>query len=89
MEIKTKNGLVYNFDEEMLGDMEIFENLVKIQKGDPTYLPETIEALLGEDGYKQLKESCRNEKGRVPTADVVAEFGDILTLAGKKSPKKK
>lgn len=89
MNIKTKNGLTYDFDEEMLGDYEIFENLVEIEKGNAKLLPETIKALLGEEGYKQLKESCRNEKGRTPTEDVVAEFGEILTLAGKNGSKKK
>lgn len=89
MEIKTKNGLVYTFDEEMLGDFEIFENLVEIEKGNPKLLPDTIKALLGEKGYTQLKESCRNDKGRTPTADVVDAFGEILALAGSKGDKKK
>ena len=89
MEIKTKNGLCYTFDEEMLGDMEIFENLVEIEKGNPKSLPDTIKALIGEDGYKKLKEACRNEKGRIPTVDVVAGFGEILRLAGTKTSKKK
>lgn len=89
MEIKTKKGSVYQFNEEMLGDIEIFENLVEIQKGNPLSLLDTIKALVGEDGYMQLKEDCRNEKGRVPTEKVIAELGEILAKAGEKSTAKK
>lgn len=89
MEIKTKNGLIYNLNEEMLGDYEIFNNLVKIEQGEGKLIPATIDALLGKDGHDQLINSCRNEKGRAPTEDVVAAFGEILVLAGKKSSKKK
>lgn len=89
MEIKTKKGLVFQFDEDMLGDMEIFENLIEIEKGNPMLLPDTIKALLGEDGYSRLKESCRNDKGRIPTVDVVSAFGEIIQIAGKQSSKKK
>ena len=86
MDITVKNGLTYSVDEEMLGDMEIFESLVEIEKGNPLKLPETVKALIGEDGYEQLKESIRNkETGRVKTADFLAGFGEIMTAAGQGS----
>ena len=89
MDITLKNGLTYNVDEDMLGDIEIFEALVEIEKGNPIRLPDTIKALIGEDGYNQLKESVRNkETGRVKTADFIAEFGALMTAAGQGSKKK-
>ena len=66
MDITTKNGLTYRVNEDMLGDLEVFESLVEIEKGNPIRLPDTIKLLIGEDGYEQLKEAVRNEEtGRV------------------------
>ena len=50
MEVTLKNGVAYTVDDDALGDMEIFENLVEIEKGNPLSLPETIKALIGADG---------------------------------------
>ena len=89
MDITLKNGLTYCVDEEMLGDIEVFEALVEIEKGNPIKLPDTIKALIGEDGYNQLKKSVRNkETGRVKTADFIAGFGEIMTAAGQGGKKK-
>lgn len=90
MDIKTKNGITYHIDEDALGDYEIFESIVAIQQGDVVQVPGTIKALLGLDGYEQMKESVRDpETGRVKTADFMAAFGEVLTLAGQNPSKKK
>lgn len=89
MDVTLKNGLTYHVDEEMLGDMEVFESLVEIEKGNPVRLPDTVKLLIGEDGYEQMKESVRNkETGRVKTADFVSEFGAVMTAAGQGGKKK-
>lgn len=88
MDITLKKGQTYHFDEEMIGDMEIFEALVEIEKGNPLKLPDTIKALIGEDGYELMKEAVRDkETGRVKTADFMAEFGELMQEVGK-GPKK-
>ena len=88
MDITLKNGLTYTVDEEALGDMEIFENIVAIQKGDPVTLPETIKAMIGEDGYARMKDSVRNEKGRVKIADFMGQIGELLLEVGQNGKKK-
>ena len=89
MDVTTKNGLSYHVDEDMLGDLEVFECLVEIEKGNPIRLPDTIKLLIGEDGYEQLKESVRNkETGRVKTSDFVEAFGEIISAAGQGGKKK-
>lgn len=88
MKVTLKNGVAYTVDDDALGDMEIFENLVEIEKGNPLSLPETIKALIGEDGYSKMKESVRNEKGRVKTEDFMAQFGELMKAAGELGKKK-
>ena len=68
--IVTKTGFEIDMAPEVLDDMEVFELIVEVDKGDATKLP----ALLG----LILYEHCRTEEGRVPISKVVADFAQIM-----------
>lgn len=89
MKIETKDGFACELDEEALGDWEILERLIKIQRGEYADLPDVMVELIGEDGYNGAKEHCRNDRGRVPVNDLMALFFDVLTVAKETAPESK
>ena len=83
MKIELGNGFAIELAEDSLDDIDIFESLVEIQRGNVSLLPDTARRLIGDDGYRRLKDSCRDEKGKAKTSDVVAALGEILKRAGE------
>lgn len=81
MQIITENGFECTLDEEMLDDPDLFVNLISIQKGDPSSLPDVVESLLGSDGWNSLKEFSKNEKGRASLTRMTQEFMAVLKEA--------
>lgn len=81
MEIRTKDGFVCEIDEEALGDWEILERLIAVQRGDYSDLPDVMTEIISTEGYKAAKEHCRNDRGRVPIEDLMSLFFDILAEA--------
>ena len=81
MRIETSFGFsvtVAEDAEEYLSDIETFEKLVLIDRGDWHPLPELVEALFGAEGRRQLYADLRAAKGRARTADVVRVIGEII-----------
>lgn len=89
MEIKTSTGFDCTLDEEALGDWEIVEKMIDVQKGNITILPEIMTELIGEKGYLAAKDFVRTDKGRVPTQKLTELFFDVLTEARAQADKKK
>lgn len=81
MQIVTENGFECTLEEEMLDDPDLFVNLISIQKGDPSSLPDVVEALIGSNGWNDLKEFSRNEKGKASLTRMTQEFMAILKEA--------
>ncbi len=82
--IKTKTGFEIELDSDVLDDMETFEILVDLDKGEMNRLPELIQRTLSEDQKKALYEHCR-VNGRVKMSAVLTEMGQIFEeLGGKK-----
>lgn len=76
---KTKTGFEFSIDEDARNDMELLENIIAIEKGAYTAVPDVVVSLLGEEQKKKLYEHCRNKKtGRVPATKVFAEVGSIF-----------
>lgn len=86
-EITTVSGFHCYVDEDALDDIELLETLSKLDQGDVTVLPSTVEGLLGPDGRAALYEHVRTPAGRVPITKVVEELGGIMQ--GLKSAKAK
>lgn len=82
--IKTKTGFEIELDSEILDDMETFEILVDIDKGEMKRLPDLLQRTLSEDQKKDLYEHCRVD-GRVKLSSVLNEMSQIFEeLGGKK-----
>lgn len=82
--IKTKTGFEIELDGDILDDMETFEILVDIDKGEMKRLPDLLQRTLSEDQKKALYEHCRVD-GRVKLSAVLNEMSQIFEeLGGKK-----
>lgn len=82
MKVTLANGFTCELDETTLDDIEVFEDLVEIQAGNPAKFPGIAKMMIGEDGYKALKDHCRGENGRAKTSDVINAFTEIMKQAG-------
>lgn len=80
-------GNTYNVNDEAMDDIDIFEDIIDLQNGNITPMKRVIEAILGVDGYKTLKDSFRDEKGHARTSEVMQGFNDIMTAAGEDKKK--
>lgn len=76
--IVTKSGFEIDMAPEVLDDMEVFELIVEVDKGDATKLPALLGLILTPEQKTALYEHCRTEEGRVPISKVVAEFAQIM-----------
>lgn len=81
---KTKSGFEFELEDDALNDMELLEDLAKIDEGGKESIvgmPKVLVRLLGEDGKQRLYNHVRNEKGRVTVDAVLAEFEDVLNAS--------
>ena len=78
----TTSGFVFEVDEGVNDDMELLENLIRLDKQDITVLPDVMDSLLG-DKKPDLSEHCRGEHVRVSATAVMAEIKEIFENAGK------
>ena len=76
--IVTKSGFIIDMAPETLDDMEVFELIVEVDKGDATKLPALLGLILTPEQKTALYDHCRTEEGRVPISKVVAEFAEIM-----------
>lgn len=76
--IVTKTGFEIDMTPDVLDDMEVFDLIVEVDKGDATKLPALLALILTPEQKTALYEHCRKENGRVPISAVVAEFAQIM-----------
>ena len=81
---KTSTGFDFEFDPDVIRDMEFIELAAKASENGTKY-PALIEAALGKDQKKRLYDHVRNERGRVMLDDVRREFDEIFEIAGSKN----
>lgn len=83
--LKLKCGFEVDIDETIFEDMELFEAIAAMQKGQPLALTEVITKVLG-DQKAALYDHLRDEKGRVPIKDVSDAVIELFQgSAGKNS----
>ena len=81
-------GLYDRVMEELKkADMEVFELIVALDKGDVTVLPDLLTRLFTPAQKAALYEHCRKKSGKVPISAVASEFAEII-LGLKDSEKK-
>lgn len=79
----TEKGFKFQIDPEDINDIEFLERLGIAFNDDITKIPGIITEILGAEQRKALYDHLRNERGKVPIADVMAEFQEILTIANE------
>lgn len=80
----TKTGFEFQLADNVLDDYELLEALCAIDSGNYGKVPAMVDALLGTDQVKKLKDHIR-KNGKVSSAALVAEVFEILTAAGGKN----
>lgn len=80
----TTTGFEFEIAENVLADdYEAFEIACEVQEGNAFVFPKLGKLLLGNEQYNALKDHCRDENGKVPTAKLMEEISEILTANNK------
>ena len=74
---KTKSGFAFKLDDEAMNDMELLEDLKKLDGGDVLAVPSILERMLGKQ-KEDLYNHVRTESGRVPIDALVGEINGIF-----------
>jgi len=83
--IETATGFVCEIEEEAIDDIELLENLSRLDRGEVACLPDAVRQLLGEEQRKALYEHLR-VNGRVSVKAVAEALGEIFAgLSSKKN----
>jgi hypothetical protein len=82
--VKTSIGFEMDFDTSTFNDMELFEAISEIEKGNMMLLPEVCKKILG-DRKTELYGLLRDENGRVPVDKVQAQLIEIIEQANGKN----
>lgn len=77
----TASGFAYEITDDALNDWELIEDLARIDAGQPGTMVSALRRLIGEEGYKALKEHCRGQNGRVAASTMMHELEDIFNTA--------
>jgi len=82
MLVKTESGFEIDIEKESFADdWELLELLVQADSNNQAATIKAMEAILGKDGYKNLKEHLRQD-GKVSAVRMRNEFTEILTRLG-------
>lgn len=81
----TSTGFTFELPDDVMNDMELFEDLRAMDRGDPTAMVPVVQRLMG-DQKQALYDHVRTETGRVPIDRVTAEILEIFALL-KNGPK--
>lgn len=75
---KTESGFSFKIDDDVRDDMELLENLTRMDAGETQLAPLILESLLGAEQKKKLYEHCRGTSGRVSATKVFVELKSIF-----------
>lgn len=78
MNVTTKTGFAATLPEDILDDIELFEDLVELDAKNLSVIPRVITRIIGADGKAALYDHCRGDNGRVKMTAVVNEVADII-----------
>lgn len=80
---KTKSGFAYSIDEEVMDNMELVEALAETRDEDPFAIARVTTIIFGKEQKKRLYDHLRNDKGRVPVAEVMNTIEEIFEAFGQ------
>ena len=73
----TSSGFAYDLPDDVMNDMELFEDLRDMDRGDATAMVPIVQRLMG-DQKQALYDHLRTKSGRVPIDKVTAEILEIF-----------
>lgn len=76
--ITLSDGFEVNVDEGFRDDMELLDDMVTLQNGDGTVIPQMIGRVLDPAEKKRLYDHLRGENGRVSVTAFTAVFMEII-----------
>jgi hypothetical protein len=80
IEIKTKSGFEAVIDPAALDDMELLEDMSRMDAGEEWLAARVVARLLGAEQKRKLYEFCRNpETGRVSVTKVSEVLMELFT----------
>lgn len=83
-DVTTASGFSCRVDEAVFDDMELFDGLSAVSRGDMQPLSMVVDKIMGRD-KPRLYEHVRREDGVVPISSVMQEVMEIVTRAGEKN----
>lgn len=72
------DGYKFEFDSDKIDDMEIVEMAAKIESGNVSLLVPFVEAILGADGYTDLKNYFITKEGKLRLTTLMQIFEAIF-----------
>lgn len=78
IQIVTPSGFECVIDDDVLNDMELFEGIVELDKGNILEIPGVVSKLFGPEDKKRLYDHVRDSFGRVPMDAFSAELTAIF-----------
>ena len=81
---KTKSGFEFQYEEEVMNDMEVMDAIIEIETGETELnklrgYTTVLSKILGTDGKKKLYDHVRTESGRVPIEAIDNELIEIIS----------
>ena len=73
----TSSGFAFDLPDDVMNDMELFEDLRDMDRGDATAMVSVVQRLMG-DQKRALYDHLRTESGRVPIDKVTDEILEIF-----------
>lgn len=74
----TNSGFAFELDDDVVDNYEMLDALVKVDRGETTYIVDVVDSLLGEEQKEKLMKHIRNEKGRVSASGMIKETFEIF-----------
>lgn len=80
IKVKTASGFEAVIDPAALDDMELLEDMARMDAGEEWLAARVVTRLLGAEQKRKLYEFCRDpETGRVPYTKVSEVLGELFT----------
>lgn len=81
MQGKTQSGFEFDIDEGKLDDYELLQALYAIDNGKADQIVYVVNALLGEEQEKKLKDHIRDkESGKVSISGMISHISEIFRI---------
>ncbi len=79
----TKTGFHFSLEDDVMDNMELVEELAKVQDNDPIAITKIVTMVLGQEQKKALYDHLREQEGRVKVSTVMNTMEEIIAVFGE------